>query len=141
MILKNFLNFFVVIYLNDILIFFKMKKKHSKHVRLVLNKFCAHKLWETLVVHSLAIDVHPLRTTYTPPWDRHSDCLYRLSFYLYKLSERMNEFDFCFWMNERANLIFASEKTREYSAFLLTKKAFFFDSLLKKRRENIVFFH
>ena len=44
-ILKKFLNFFVVIYLNDILILFKTKKKHAKHVRFVLNKFRAHKLY------------------------------------------------------------------------------------------------
>ena len=40
----------------------------------------------------------------------------------------------------RANMIFASEKTREYSAFSLTKEALFLYSLLK-RREDTVLFH
>ena len=50
-----------------------------------------HKLRETLVVHSFAIDVHPLRDRCTSPphylytpRNRHSGCLYRLSFYLYR---------------------------------------------------------
>ena len=43
--LKEFFNFFVIIYLNDILIFFKSKKKRTKHVRLVLNKFRTNKCY------------------------------------------------------------------------------------------------
>ena len=43
--LKEFLNFFVIIYLNDILIFFKSKKKHTKHVRFVLSKLRMNKLY------------------------------------------------------------------------------------------------
>ena len=46
--LKKFSNFFVIIYLNDILILFKSKKKYTKHVRLVLNKFRINKLYANL---------------------------------------------------------------------------------------------
>ena len=48
MILKEFLNFFVIICLNDILILFKSKKKHTKHVRFVLNKSRMNKLYANL---------------------------------------------------------------------------------------------
>ena len=46
--LKAFLNFFVINYLNDILIFFKTKKEHTNHVRLVLNKTYINKLYANL---------------------------------------------------------------------------------------------
>ena len=46
--LKEYSNFLVIIYLNDILIFFKSKKKHTKHVRFVLNKLCIIKLYANL---------------------------------------------------------------------------------------------
>ena len=47
-ILREFLDFFLVVYLNDILIFFKTKKEHAEHVRLVLSKLRAHKLYANL---------------------------------------------------------------------------------------------
>ena len=65
-----------------------------------------------------------------------------VSIYIDLVSERTNlTFASDERKNERANLIFAFEKTREYSAFSLTKKAFVFDSLLKRRREDRVLFH
>ena len=46
--LKKILNFFMIIYSNDMLIFFKSKKKHIKRVRFVLNKFRINKLYVNL---------------------------------------------------------------------------------------------
>ena len=37
-VLYNHLNKFVIIYLNNILIFFKTEKKHEKHVKKILKK-------------------------------------------------------------------------------------------------------
>ena len=37
-----------MIFLNDTLIFFKLKEKHIKHVRLVLNKLRINKLYINL---------------------------------------------------------------------------------------------
>ena len=42
-------------------------------------------------------------------------------------------------MSERANMIFAFEKTREYSAFSLTKRILFFDKSFKKTRKYSAF--
>lgn len=33
---RKYLNDFVIIYLNDILIYFKIKKEHFEHVRLII---------------------------------------------------------------------------------------------------------
>src|SRR5436190_13637904 len=38
-VLYNHLNKFVIMYLNDILIFFKTEKKHEKHIKKVFKKF------------------------------------------------------------------------------------------------------
>src|SRR5438034_11638666 len=38
-VLYNYLNEFVIAYLNNILIFFKTEKKHEKHVKKILKKF------------------------------------------------------------------------------------------------------
>ena len=46
--LKEFFNLFVIIYLNNILLFFKPKKEHTKHVRDVLSKFRLNKLYANL---------------------------------------------------------------------------------------------
>ena len=43
-------------------------------------------------------------------------------------------------VGERADLIFAPEKARGYSAFSLTKRALFFDSLLKRREDTVLFY-
>jgi hypothetical protein len=41
---RNFLDDFMIIYLDDILIFSKNQKEHEKHARLVLNKFWKKKV-------------------------------------------------------------------------------------------------
>ena len=44
-ILKPFLDKFVIVYLNDIVIFFKTMKDHRKHVQTVLRLLRNHKLY------------------------------------------------------------------------------------------------
>jgi hypothetical protein len=46
--LRKFLNVFVLIYLNDILIYFQNKEKHTNHVRLVLKRFKKYKFFAKL---------------------------------------------------------------------------------------------
>ncbi len=46
--LKKFLNVFVIIYLNDILIYFQNEKEHTNHVRFVLKRFKKYKLFAKL---------------------------------------------------------------------------------------------
>ncbi len=46
--LKEFLNVFVVIYLDDILIYFQNEKEHTNHVRLVLKRLRKYKLFAKL---------------------------------------------------------------------------------------------
>jgi hypothetical protein len=46
--LKKFLNVFVVMYLNDILIYSQNEEKHTNHVRLVLKRFRKYKLFAKL---------------------------------------------------------------------------------------------
>jgi hypothetical protein len=46
--LKKFLNVFVIIYLNDILIYFQNEEKHTNHVRLVLKRFRKYKFFAKL---------------------------------------------------------------------------------------------
>jgi mevalonate kinase len=46
--LKEFLNVFVIIYLNDILIYSQNEKEHTNHVRLVLKRFKKYKLFAKL---------------------------------------------------------------------------------------------
>jgi hypothetical protein len=46
--LKKFLNVFVIIYLNDILIYSQNEKKHTNHVQLILKRFRKHKLFAKL---------------------------------------------------------------------------------------------
>jgi hypothetical protein len=46
--LKKFLNVFVIIYLNDILIYSQNEKKHTNHVRLVLKRFKKYKFFAKL---------------------------------------------------------------------------------------------
>ena len=41
----EFLDKFVVIFIDDILIFFKTKEEHVEHLRLVLQKLREHKLY------------------------------------------------------------------------------------------------
>jgi hypothetical protein len=45
---KNYVNVFLIIYLDDILIFFNNSKEHIKHVRLVLKKLIKYKLYAKL---------------------------------------------------------------------------------------------
>jgi hypothetical protein len=46
--LKKFLNVFVIIYLNDILIYSQNEEKHTNHVRFVLKRFRKYKLFAKL---------------------------------------------------------------------------------------------
>ncbi len=46
--LKNFLNVFVVIYLNDILIYSQNEEKHTNHVQFMLKRFRKYKLFAKL---------------------------------------------------------------------------------------------
>jgi hypothetical protein len=46
--LKNFLNVFVIIYLNDILIYSQNEEKHTNHVRFVLKRLRKYKLFAKL---------------------------------------------------------------------------------------------
>jgi hypothetical protein len=46
--LKIFLNVFVIIYLNDILIYFQNEEKHTNHVQFVLKRFKKYKLFAKL---------------------------------------------------------------------------------------------
>jgi hypothetical protein len=46
--LRKFLNVFVIIYLNDILIYFQNEEKHTNHIRLVLKRFKKYKLFAKL---------------------------------------------------------------------------------------------
>jgi hypothetical protein len=43
--LRKYLDVFTFVYINDILIFFKILKKHEKHVRVVLEKLLQYKLY------------------------------------------------------------------------------------------------
>ena len=43
-ILYDYLNIFVIVYMNDVLIFFKIKKKHEQHIVKMLKKFQEHNL-------------------------------------------------------------------------------------------------
>ncbi len=47
-VLRKFLNVFVVIYLNDILIYSQNEEKHTNHVRLVLKQLRKYKLFAKL---------------------------------------------------------------------------------------------
>ena len=47
-------------------------------------------------VHLSRKNVHSFRITYTFLRNKHSDCFYKLNFFLYKFNERKNELDFCF---------------------------------------------
>ncbi len=42
---RKYLDVFALVYINDILIFFKNLKKHEKHVRVVLEKLLQYKLY------------------------------------------------------------------------------------------------
>jgi hypothetical protein len=46
--LRKFLNVFVIIYLNDILIYSQNKEKHTNHVRFVLKRLRKYKLFAKL---------------------------------------------------------------------------------------------
>ncbi len=46
--LKEFLNVFVIIYLDDILIYSQNEKEHTNHVRLVLKRFKKYKFFAKL---------------------------------------------------------------------------------------------
>ncbi len=46
--LKQFLNVFVIIYLNNILIYSQNKKEHTNHVRFVLKRFKKYKFFAKL---------------------------------------------------------------------------------------------
>jgi hypothetical protein len=46
--LKEFLDIFVIVYLNDILIYSQNEKEHTNHVRLVLKRFKKYKLFAKL---------------------------------------------------------------------------------------------
>ncbi len=46
--LKEFLNVFVIIYLNDILIYSQNEKEHTNHVQFVLKRFRKYKLFAKL---------------------------------------------------------------------------------------------
>ncbi len=46
--LRKFLNVFVVIYLNDILIYSQNEEKHTNHVQFVLKRFKKYKLFAKL---------------------------------------------------------------------------------------------
>ncbi len=46
--LRKFLNVFVIIYLNDILIYSQNEEKHMNHVRFVLKQFKKYKLFAKL---------------------------------------------------------------------------------------------
>jgi hypothetical protein len=46
--LREFFNVFVVIYLNDILIYSQNEEKHTNHVRLILKRFRKYKLFAKL---------------------------------------------------------------------------------------------
>jgi hypothetical protein len=46
--LREYLNIFVLIYINDILIFFKTLVEHERQVRLVLKKLLQYKLYVNL---------------------------------------------------------------------------------------------
>jgi mevalonate kinase len=46
--LRKFLNIFVIIYLDDILIYFQNEKKHTNHVRFVLKRLRKYKLFAKL---------------------------------------------------------------------------------------------
>ncbi len=46
--LRKFLDVFVIIYLNDILIYSQNEKKHTNHVRLVLKRFKKYKFFAKL---------------------------------------------------------------------------------------------
>jgi hypothetical protein len=46
--LRKFLNVFVIIYLNDILIYSQNEKKHTNHVQLVLKRLKKYKLFAKL---------------------------------------------------------------------------------------------
>ena len=59
MILKKYLDIFVFVYLDDILIYSKTEKQHIKHVILILRKLRQHCLYERLkkcVFHRHEID-------------------------------------------------------------------------------------
>ena len=47
-ILHPFTNYFLVLYLDDILIFNKHWEKHLQHIQHVLHSLCQHKLYENL---------------------------------------------------------------------------------------------
>ncbi len=47
-VLRKFLNVFVIIYLDDILIYSQNEKKHTNHVRLVLKRLRKYKLFAKL---------------------------------------------------------------------------------------------
>ena len=42
----EFLDKFVVVFIDDILVFSKMKEEHTEHLRLVLQKLREHKLYD-----------------------------------------------------------------------------------------------
>jgi hypothetical protein len=44
-ILREFLDRFVVVYLDNILIYSETKEEHEKHIRMVLKKFREHRLY------------------------------------------------------------------------------------------------
>ncbi len=46
--MKEFLDVFVIIYLNDILIYFQNEEEHTNHVQFVLKRFKKYKLFAKL---------------------------------------------------------------------------------------------
>jgi hypothetical protein len=58
MTLRKFINIFVIVYLNDILIFFKNQVDHVKHVRLILEKLRLYRLFYAL--HKCKFDMREI---------------------------------------------------------------------------------
>ena len=46
--LSGIINYFVVIYLNDILVYFKLREDHYTHVRIIIERLRKHKLYTKL---------------------------------------------------------------------------------------------
>ncbi len=47
-VLRKFLDVFVIVYLNDILIYFQNEEKHTNHVRLILKRLRKYRLFTKL---------------------------------------------------------------------------------------------
>lgn len=64
---QPFTNSFVVIYLDDILIFSKTREEHVEHVSHILNTMCRHKLQPTSSVLSMSPKSSIWATTFIVP--------------------------------------------------------------------------